>query len=635
MKHHRLTVGGLSVLALAFGNSVPRAQTTFTSAIDVTGWKLQLHTVAPDRDTQKPVDVPLPTGLLGPKMNRLFATPLSAQIDQYWNSRDPKTGKTPRQDACDGKPGKDGINQTVAKEVAKIGKSYGAYDIKCELASTGQLLVKQAGSTMQLAYQLTNNTVSFAATSPLTCKAGHGTPLCPNDPRFTVHFATQIVTVLRAPGLCQIVAEQGTVYVVGASIHADNGAADIAKLLKGDKFIAAEVAITQTVRDQPLPIDDSLQELRTSGPCTGKTPSASRILTAFREFETVIDPRNRAIVMRATHVGIQAPQVFTPDPNTPAPFPAVPSFTGPQIFPNPLATAGKDLTVTGKNFPRNINVATAMPVSMDHNGYPGSSQSVCSGGWTDLDWGPVGRTRVQQLRGDAQGRCPKDFSATGLTPNTAYQFRARDCDVVTCSPWSAVRPVTTAKVDPNWGKVALSLAGHRFFRPLGTGTIDANGNFTASMHIPEWTTSGRHTVLAVNRLNAEARPASATANIQVTAAPTSSPGTNVSQGTMLMVFPQPGRTDCISGNPIISSTVAPDTFLLTGSGFSPGPLTVHLDSQTGDVLGTATADPNGGFCQKMNAPAKAGKYALVAVANNVVVSRLENIQFVIPSGDPR
>jgi hypothetical protein len=43
------------------------------------------------------------------------------QIDQYWNARDPKSGMTPRQEACDGKPGKDGIKQTVAKEVAKIG----------------------------------------------------------------------------------------------------------------------------------------------------------------------------------------------------------------------------------------------------------------------------------------------------------------------------------------------------------------------------------------------------------------------------------------------------------------------------------------------------------------------------------
>ena len=90
----------------------------------------------------------------------------------------------------------------MAKEVAKQGPSYVAYDITCNLVAKGQLVVKQVGSTMYLAYLLTNITVSFASTSPQTCKSSNGTPFCPNDPRFTVHFATEIVTVVRTAGLC-------------------------------------------------------------------------------------------------------------------------------------------------------------------------------------------------------------------------------------------------------------------------------------------------------------------------------------------------------------------------------------------------------------------------------------------------
>ena len=119
----------------------------YTSPIDVTGLKIQLRVTAPDRDSGKPVDVVLPVDLLGPKMHQLFSTPLSTQMDQYWNViPDPKTGMTPRQTACEGK---DGIKQKVAEQVAAKGKQ--AYDISCNLATKGQLVVKQVGATMTLA----------------------------------------------------------------------------------------------------------------------------------------------------------------------------------------------------------------------------------------------------------------------------------------------------------------------------------------------------------------------------------------------------------------------------------------------------------------------------------------------------
>ena len=38
----------------------------FTSPIDITGLRVQVRAVAPDRETGRPVDVALPAGLLGP-----------------------------------------------------------------------------------------------------------------------------------------------------------------------------------------------------------------------------------------------------------------------------------------------------------------------------------------------------------------------------------------------------------------------------------------------------------------------------------------------------------------------------------------------------------------------------------------
>src|SRR5690349_92750 len=179
MRPSKALLGGVGALAmLLFGSSTLHAQNLpiFTSPIDVTGLKLQLRAAAPDRESGKLVEVGLPPGLGGDKWNLLFNTPLSAAIDLFWNVKvDEKTRMTPRQAACDGP---DGIKQQVAKEIAKLGGSYSAYDISCNLAATGQLLARQVGSTMYLGYLLTKNTVSFASTSPDTCRSGSGTPVC-------------------------------------------------------------------------------------------------------------------------------------------------------------------------------------------------------------------------------------------------------------------------------------------------------------------------------------------------------------------------------------------------------------------------------------------------------------------------
>ncbi len=634
MRPSKALLGGVGALAmLLFGSSTPHAQNLpiFTSPIDVTGLKLQLRAAAPDRESGKLVEVALPPGFGGDKWNQLFTAPLSTQIDQFWNAKvDEKTRMTPRQAACDGP---DGIKQQVAKEVAKLGSHYSAYDISCNLASTGQLLAKQVGPTMYLGYLLTKNTVSFASTSPDTCRAGSGTPVCPNDPRFTVTFAFELVMVVRTPGLCQITADGGTVYVVAASIHGDNAAADVAKFFKGDKFIAAEVAITNTVRRQPLPLDASFKALRDSAACTGKTPGVSRVLTAFRTLETDINP-SQGIILRAVHAGIEAPKLDAPNPGAPSGPPSTPSFTRPEIsLSQPVVKAGGTVQVRGQHFPPNTNLSTALPVTLQHGGYGANSSilgGVCFGGATDLEWGPVGRAlRVQRLPGDAQGKCAALFDAANLTPNTAYQFRARDCDPITCSPWSSALKVTTAKGGAATNTVVLTLdSGTRPRRGvrvgeatrLGTASISAQGTFETSITIAAGTPAGNHTI------HAASGDAQTSANFQVTAATTTGP----SNASLLMVAQLKGETGC-PNHPILS-TGTDDTFMLFGTGFAQGTVAIRLDTATGAVLGTATVRADGSFCQQMKSVprSQAGAHTLLAVQNGAVVARLPT-QFVVPS----
>ena len=620
-------LAGAAALALLVGNIVPAQAApgdnlpVYTSPIDATGMTFQLRVAAPDRDTGKRVDITLPVGLAGPKLNALFATPLSTQVDRYWNATpDPKTGMTARAAACEGK---DGIKAQLAKQIAARGSSYSAYDIACNLAATGQLLVRQAGSTLTLAYLLKNNTVSFTSTSPDTCRAGHGSPLCPNDPKFTAHFATELVTTVRTPGLCQLTAEDGTVNVVAASIESNNGAAAVAKFFAGQKFVAAETAMTSVVRTQPLPIDAAFAELRTSDACTGKIPALARVLTAFRDLEVEIG--RQAIVVRASHIGIATPALDLPNPGgARGAQSGVPSFTRPTISTSqPLVAAGTAVATSGRYFPLSVNFATALPVTIQHGGYGPNSAilggGVCLGGATELRWGPAaGPLRVVRLPGAVQGQCAPSYAAANLTPGTAYQFSARDCDPITCSPWSPVRNSITAKADPGAARVVLSLDGGT---PLGTATVDTKGTFETSVTIPPGTASGAHTLHAVNG------EAKADASIQVIPPPSA----GRTRGSMMMVGLLKGETGC--PNHPIASTQTGDGFTLFGSGLAAGPVTIRLDSISGATLGTAVVRADGTFCQQMRGVPgdQAGAHTLAAVQNGTVAAQT-TVTFVVPSG---
>src|SRR5215208_6409693 len=603
----------LAALALAlFAAAAPRAQAddgnlpVYTSPIDVTGLKLQLQVAAPDRESGKPVAVTLPTGLLPPEMSALFATPLSAQIDQQWSAiKDPETGLTRREETCDGK---DGIKVQLQKEVKKIGSSYSAYDISCELASTGMLVVKQLDSSLLFGYTLTGNKVHFSATTPFTCSPDGGTFLCPNNPRFTVSFASQIVIEMRTPDLCHLAASNGLVYTQAVDITSNNFAAVVGQLIKGDDFFAAERAMEAAVKKTPLPLDAAFAKLRASDACTGKNPAVSRLLTAFRDFETEIDLR-QGIIMRMSHVGIAKPALDAPNPGAAFPtMPTVPSFAPPMIATSqPLVTAGNSVQVSGQYFPPNVNFATALPVSIDHGGYGENSVilgGVCFNGATEIEWGPAGgQLRVERIPGGPQGACAPKFDATGLTPGAAYQFRARDCDPITCSPWSAPLRVTTAKADANKGTVALTLDNGT---ALGTTTVDAQGKFEATVTTPAGTPAGSH---ALHAVNGDAR-----AQVGIDVAAAGAPR----KGSITIVGQLPGETGC--PNHPLSSAQVEDWFMMFGAGFAPGAVEIRIDSATGLLVGTVTANADGSFCQKMTGVpySQVGDHTLVAVQSGAV-----------------
>ena len=284
-------------------------QPVFTSPIDVTRGKLQLLAIAPDRDTGEAIDRPLPVDLVGPKMSTLMNTPLGTQMDTYWGvTPDPKTGRTPRQDACDGEKG---IKAQVEQQIRTIGADFSAYDISCDLATSGVVLTENVGGLRYLSYQLFNNNVEFYVTTPATCHRDHGTFLCPDDPKFTVTFASEIWTTVRTPALCQTYAGEGTVNLHAVQIDTHNFSGDVARnivdtLFLGNKFSAAELAIESAQQQVPLPLDDSLTELRDSAPCTDRGNPEYAAAASFSEAETTVEGED--VVIRVIHPAIAAPR---------------------------------------------------------------------------------------------------------------------------------------------------------------------------------------------------------------------------------------------------------------------------------------------------------------------------------------
>jgi hypothetical protein len=318
----------------------------FTSPIDITGFQAQLHAIAPDRNTGRMIDVSIPPGVLGPRFSQFLATPLSAQFDNYWGViRDPKTGRTAKEEACSGA---DGIAAQIQARLHGFSSSVNSYDVFCDIASTGKLLLHQEGSKLSLGYLLTSNTINFNISTPVTCHAGHGTPVCPTDPHISVRFAMELTTVVHAVGLCRLSADGGTVVTQAVTIDGNHNLAGALGTVVDDLFLnhkisALERGIEATEKPFPLPLDGSFKELRDSDGCTGNNVVLSKNLQAFNDFETTVE--RRAIVFRMTHAAIAIPTADVPDPSA--------TFNRPTISTNrPLVQAGAPIAVSGALFSR-------------------------------------------------------------------------------------------------------------------------------------------------------------------------------------------------------------------------------------------------------------------------------------------
>jgi Fibronectin type III domain len=177
--------------------------------------------------------------------------------------------------------------------------------------------------------------------------------------------------------------------------------------------------------------------------------------------------------------------------------------------------------------------------------------------------------------------------------------------------------VTGSAFPPNDGPVTLGY-GWSATNPNGgssTGggggspvtTVSGQGSFSATLTIPSDVPPTSVTVTA------QSKSAKATATVQVVAPS--------AKGTLTLVYTPQG-----SG---AVTDFAPDTpgYVLSGTNFAPGQVTIFLDSPQGAQLVTATVAANGTFSQAFEPTsaqiaAKYGQHTLVAVQNGAVQGQL-------------
>lgn len=640
-----------------------------TSPIDITGSRISIEAVAPDRESGAIVPVSVPG--FGPGLKALTETPVNLLFDARWNGTPDQqaAGTSARQLACDGTGG---IKETIISKVAAIGRT--AFDLSCDFVTTGSVFVTKAPQGLYVSYQLFGNSGKFRVRNDVA------------DAGFSLKFALEVTTLIHTGStICSLSADPPLVLLHAVQIEPDNAAASIYDFLNPSELTKMELGAQAKERTTSITLNDAFKELQDA---CGRGDIVSKVIAKFSDLETDIT-LPKGVTFRAVHPPIGSPrfqnvalpageftcvagyvwrnaydgdvvcvntarQSETRDENSLAEsrrnpaggewgeatclagfvwrvakpddlvcvlphsrdlvaeenasaksrwvlgaFPTTPSLTRPSITAPPVVKAGASFQVGGQFFPPNVD-ASRMKLLIDRD-----ATAVCTGGSSQLEAAPLGQpaTRVDLAPSGNMSSCAYSHELVGLLSATAYRFRVRDCDFITCSRWSAPFETTTLSPGSGPGPVELTLdTGEK----LGAVPTDAAGAFTATVQLPAGTVPGPHSLTAATGDRGD------TIDIRVTPL-------GGETATLMVTASFFGDVGCPMRELDPPKIAAREPFPLFGTGFSPGTVTLYLDTTEGQNLGTATVASDGTFCSDFAAIPldHLGSRTLLAVQDNV------------------
>lgn len=641
-------------------NSLMNNQIVITGPLEVRFDYTDANGIAQDLTVQQlpqAVFVGLPAATQQVKNSPLL--PGSAYFDQIWSSA--------RSGICG-----DAVAQ-VASSVT--GSPNSAYNINCTTNPRGALLaVRQTGwadagmnqvngQRLLLDYWIPDNAVTFAVTSSCTCKQSNA--VCAADPQFTAVFsvhltvaATNLANTLALPLLAaplnsitvdEVLAgdqsgpvlsatEQwgialGTSVATGlasaGTISAVGLVASTAKWLAQLSGIAVAGVCNDHLRDA-VSSDLSLLNSATANSTTvGLGQQFTQLYqnlfpsenVGFSGFD-IVAGSDGGLVLRLTQPPAAKPTLV----NSTAATNAQPSLFRPTLAADqPQVKAGGAVNIHGNFFEGAYTTQLSI----------GWNSTVTGMQYSMLEWGPQNGQLTQAKTSTTS------FEATNFSPGGAYQFLARDCNSITCSPWSDA--LVTSTQAPGSDAVIFRLDSLAA-APIGNAILGSNGTFLAEVTIPAGTPAGEHTLYAtagegailhgpivpaphVVLLASPGTPKLAT----IPSAPTTPTVTTTGQqaSMMITVCSASGCQPAIEVmDPSTGAAFPPGgrvseggTFTLSGMDFPPGQaVTVAVDQAGGQEVGAATADSNGSFEAKLtmpNLPGGAGSHTLVAAAGAV------------------
>jgi len=632
---------GMVMAALPPFASQPTAALADNGFTDITGSAVHVDIRYPDRDSGSMTELPIPSDQLDPQAQQFLSTPLSQWFDQYWSGTPDSNGKTVRDNSCDA-----ASNATKNSVYAATGQV--AYGVSCKFASTGTLGAKQANQFLQLSYLLPHNVIDFKVTTPGPLPAS-------DDPEFTLTFDTELEVSLSIPDSpCPIQPAGATAFTHNAVIDSANFTGDLVKdvinIFSSGTFSSAESELDNSTQPIQLNLGSTLSSL-TSG-CDAARQNG------FVQFDAPIDASQGKLTFRVTHPLDNAPGPVDVFAQAAAEQAQAPLFERPSILLSQSEISpGTQLTVKGTAFQP---AETSLHISW----VTATSGPVRE---SDVQWGPQGG-QLQDVtinrHGGADGL--NQFQTGDLTPGATYQVRVRDCDAITCTPYSNWLLATMAPKGSD--QVTLFLDSETTANQVGSTVVNGDGTFTAEVTVPAGTAAGAHTVFAniggsisaqlPLHLATNGRTSSAISNVRAStslSAPVPQPAHTDTSGTALIntttartlpvtqstipanllnTVPLAGGqnasaplTVCAgngcqpvlqvvdSGLQTITTTVMEgDQVTVLGSGFSTGEVALFLDSASGQLLGGGGVGSDGSFTTQIIFPrGTTGNHTLLGV----------------------
>jgi hypothetical protein len=570
---------------------------------DITGSTLQVNLDFTNQQgvAQNVNAANIPGGLVPPAVQQLLqdpvlSTPLNQFFDQQWSQTENKNGQTMRDLSCAM------IRSTIVKQV-KQALNKGAYNISCNLASSGALGARVADGTMtnqepagwhyaapfylvpggqyvMLAYWLPANSVTFS----VPVNAG---PLNVfGDPSYTINFDGELMILAdmanNYPATCTD-AVYGWMEAHNANIKAANAVADVEDAL---------ASFWQGIRDQPTAlfqgaegdINSSVEGVGPLGPLTntfGQWATACNGGAAFGFTQFQAGIQNSGLAFTFSHPDLPKPSLTN----------LIAQHNGGSFLNNIVGTqhvqvrAGQSDAVNGFfDVPSvtslQIGWSPSMPV-----------------GHANVRWGLHGKAQTTVSQSGAE------FDPTNLSPNATYDFQVQVCDLVGCSPWSDTLSATTSATGTD--KVVFKLASgsectaRAKCTDVGSTTVGADGTLSGTITIPAATRPGQYTLQAQSGVGAGAQTAT-------------TPLTVLGAGEQAQ--PKLEMWDTVANRAYTGGrTVQGLQFTLHGESFPPGDVTVTLDTPGGPSLGSALAAGDGTFQGTFSMPyTSIGTHTLVA-----------------------